>query len=139
MGMMVTFLPKLKDSLTSITTGQCPDKPFMQPIKPFFMLDIVDLISSTFKENKKSKEVKVLAVLGYMFHRSCGKVSKVLSTALEPISKSSVHELTRKVSVLKIASEPKERMCIAVDETELKIKGKLYLYRLLLTLTPKNC
>jgi hypothetical protein len=44
----------------------------------------------------KSREVKVLAVLEYMFHGSCRKVSKVLSLALEPISKSSVHYLAKK-------------------------------------------
>jgi len=36
-------------------------------------------------------DVKVLAVLGYMFHGSCRKVSKVLSLVLEPISKSCVY------------------------------------------------
>ncbi len=42
-------------------------------------------------------EVKVLAVLDYMFHGSCRKVSKVLSLALELIRKSAVHYLARRV------------------------------------------
>jgi len=41
------------------------------------MIDIVNLISSTFKRNKKSKEVKILAVLEYMFHGSCRKISEI--------------------------------------------------------------
>jgi len=60
--------------------------------------------------------VKVLAVLDYMFHGSCRKVSKVLSIALEPISKSAVHYLAKKVSSVKIATEPRYGRCIAVDE-----------------------
>jgi len=43
-------------------------------------------------------DVKVLAVLGYMFHGSCRKVSKILSFPLEPISKSCVYYLARVVS-----------------------------------------
>lgn len=58
-----------------------------------------------------------------MFHGSCKKVSKVLSLALEPISKSTVHDLARKASsTISVASEPKNRRCIAVDETKLKVK-----------------
>jgi hypothetical protein len=44
--------------------------------------------------------------LDYMFHGSCRKVSKVLSLALELISKSAVHYLAREVSIIKIAREP---------------------------------
>jgi len=44
-------------------------------------MDVVALVSSCFKRNKKSREVKVLAVLDYMFHGSCRRVSKVLSMA----------------------------------------------------------
>jgi transposase-like protein len=43
--------------------------------------------------------------------------------ALEPISKSTVHELARKVSTIKIAREPRYRRCIAADETKLSVKG----------------
>jgi hypothetical protein len=52
-----------------------------------------------------------------MFHGSCRKVSKVLSLALEPISKSAVHYLARRVYSVKVAKEPRYRRCIAVDET----------------------
>jgi transposase-like protein len=62
-----------------------------------------------------------------MFHGSCRKVSKVLSMALEPISKSAVHYLAKKVSSVKIAKEPRYRRCIAVDETKLRVK-KSYVY-----------
>jgi transposase-like protein len=62
-----------------------------------------------------------------MFHGSCRKVSRVLSLALEPISKSAVHYLARKVSSVKIATEPRYRRCIAVDETKLSVKG-VYVY-----------
>jgi transposase-like protein len=62
-----------------------------------------------------------------MFHGSCRRVSKVLSMALEPISKSTVHELARKVSTIKIAREPRYRRCIAIDETKLRVK-KSYVY-----------
>jgi transposase-like protein len=58
-----------------------------------------------------------------MFHGSCRRVSKVLSMAFEPISKSTVHELARKISIIKIAREPRYRRCIAVDETKLFVKG----------------
>ena len=37
-----------------------------------------------------------------MFHGSCRKVSKVLSLALEPISKSAVHYLAKRVSSVKV-------------------------------------
>jgi transposase-like protein len=59
-----------------------------------------------------------------MFHGGCRKVSKVLSLALEPISKSAVHYLAKKVSSVK---EPRYRRCIAVDETKLSVKG-VYVY-----------
>jgi len=44
-----------------------------------------------------------------MFHGSCRKVFKVLSIALEPISKSAVHYLARKVSEVRVAREPRYR------------------------------
>jgi len=62
-----------------------------------------------------------------MFHGNCRKVSRVLSLALEPISKSAVHYLARKVSSVKVAKEPRYRRCIAVDETKLRVK-KSYVY-----------
>jgi transposase-like protein len=62
-----------------------------------------------------------------MFHGSCRKVSKVLSLALEPISKSAVHYLAKKVSEISVAKEPRYRRCIAVDETKLSVK-KSYVY-----------
>jgi hypothetical protein len=58
---------------------------------------------------------KVLAVLDYMFHGGCRRVSRVLSMGLEPISKSTVHDLARKVSTVSVAREPRYRRCIAVD------------------------
>ncbi|MFH7859572.1 MAG: hypothetical protein QXR03_01060 [Candidatus Aenigmatarchaeota archaeon] len=58
-----------------------------------------------------------------MFYGSCRKVSKVLSLSIETISKSTVHYLAKKVSEkIKISIEKKERRCIAIDETKLKIK-----------------
>jgi transposase-like protein len=54
-------------------------------------------------------------------------VSKVLSLALEPTSKSAVHYLAKKVSEIRIAKEPRYRRCIAVDETKLRVK-KSYVY-----------
>ena len=71
--------------------------------------------------------VKVLAVLDYMFHGSCRKVSMVLSLSLEPISKSAVHYLAKKVSSVKVAKEPRYRRCMAVDEAKLCVK-KSYVY-----------
>jgi transposase-like protein len=71
--------------------------------------------------------VKVLAVLDYMFHGGCRKVSKVLSMALEPISKSAVHYLAKNVSSIKVSREPRYSRCIAVDETKLSVKG-IYVY-----------
>jgi transposase-like protein len=61
--------------------------------------------------------------LGYMFHGSCRKVSKVLSMGLESISKSAVHYLSKKVSKIRVATEPRHSRCIAVDETKLSVKG----------------
>jgi hypothetical protein len=75
----------------------------------------------------KSRLVKVLAVLDYMFYGGCRRVSKVLSMVLEPISKSAVHYLSKKVSSVKVAKEPRYRRCIAVDETKLRVK-KSYVY-----------
>ena len=62
-----------------------------------------------------------------MSHGSCRKVSNVLSIALQPISKSAVHYLAKRVPSVKIATEPRYRMCIAVDETKLSVKG-VYVY-----------
>lgn len=59
------------------------------------------------------------------FCGSCKKVSKVLSLMLELISKSTLHELSRKVSTIKIARKPRYRRCIAVDETKLSVKKAL--------------
>jgi hypothetical protein len=72
-------------------------------------------------------EVKVLAVLGYMFHGSCRKVSKVLSLALELIRKSAVRYLAKKVSEIRVAKEPRYGRCMAVDENKLRVK-KSYVY-----------
>jgi transposase-like protein len=47
--------------------------------------------------------------------------------ALEPISKSTIHDLARKVSTASVAREPRYRRCIAVDETKLRVK-KSYVY-----------
>jgi hypothetical protein len=68
----------------------------------------------------KSRDVKVLAVLDYVFHGSCRKVSKVLSMGLEPISKSAIHYLARRVSEVRVSKEPRYRRCMAVDEAKLK-------------------
>ncbi len=59
-------------------------------------------------------EIKVLAVLDYMFHGSCRRVSKVMSLVLELIGKSTVYELAKKVSGI-----------IAVDETKLNVKKRV--------------
>ena len=47
--------------------------------------------------------------------------------ALEPISKSAVHYLAKRVSEIKVSKEPRYRRCIAVDETKLSVKG-VYVY-----------
>jgi hypothetical protein len=75
----------------------------------------------------KSREVKALAALDYIFHGGCRKVSKVLSMVLEFISKSAVHYLAKKVSSVKVAKEPRYGRCIEVDETKLRVK-KSYVY-----------
>ena len=61
-------------------------------------------------------------MLDYIFHGSCRKVSRVLSMGLEPISKSAVHYLAKKVSEIRVATEPRYTRCIAVDETKLRVK-----------------
>jgi transposase-like protein len=62
-----------------------------------------------------------------MFHGGCREVSKVLSMGLEPISKSAVHYLARRVSEVRVSKEPRYRRCMAVDETKLRVK-KSYVY-----------
>jgi hypothetical protein len=37
--------------------------------------------------------------------------------ALEPISKSAVHYLAKRISEIRVSKEPRYRRCIAVDET----------------------
>jgi hypothetical protein len=59
--------------------------------------------------------------LDYMFHGGCRKVSMVLSLSLEPISKSAVHYLAKRVSEIRVSKEPTYRRCIAVDETKLRV------------------
>jgi putative transposase len=56
-----------------------------------------------------------------------GRSLKVLSMALEPISKSSVHYLAKRVSSVKVAKESRYRRCMAVDEAKLCVK-KSYVY-----------
>jgi len=59
-----------------------------------------------------------------MFHGSCRKISKILSFSLELISKSGVHYLARIVSSkVIVASKPRYRRCIAVEETKICVKG----------------
>jgi len=41
--------------------------------------------------------------LDYMFHGGCRRVSRVLSMGSEPISRSAVHYLARKVSEVRVA------------------------------------
>jgi hypothetical protein len=74
-------------------------------------MDVVALVSSCFMRNKKSRVVKALAVLDYMFHGGCRKVSKILSMVLEPISRSAVHYLAKRVSSVKVAKESRYRRC----------------------------
>ena len=65
-------------------------------------MDVVALVSSFFKRNKKGREAKVLAILLYIFYGSCRKISKILSFSLEPISKSTIDSLARII----VASKP---------------------------------
>jgi len=61
-----------------------------------------------------------------MFHGICRRFSRILSLALEPISKSSVHYLASILSSkIIIASKPRYRRCIAVDETKICINKPL--------------
>jgi transposase-like protein len=62
-----------------------------------------------------------------MFHGGCRRVSKVLSMVLEPISKSAVHYIAKRVSEIRVSKEPRYRRCIAVGETKLSVKG-VYVY-----------
>jgi transposase-like protein len=62
-----------------------------------------------------------------MFHGGCREVSKVLSMGSEPISKSAVHYLAKRVSEVRVSKEPRYRRCMAVDETKLRVK-KSYVY-----------
>ena len=53
-----------------------------------------------------------------------GRFLGVISIALEPISKSTIHELARNVSSkVVLASKPRYRKCIVIDETKLCVKG----------------
>jgi len=59
-----------------------------------------------------------------VFHGICRRFSRILSLALEPISKSGVHYLARILSSkIIIASKPRYRRCITLDETKLCVKG----------------
>jgi transposase-like protein len=85
---------------------------------------ILDLISRTFKRNKKDKYLKALAVLLYIFHGSFRKVSKELSLSFQSISKSAIHKLVKNfLERFSLAVEAKERNLIAVDETVVKVNG----------------
>jgi transposase-like protein len=42
--------------------------------------------------------------------------------ALEPISKSVVHYLAKRVSEIRVTKDPRYRRCIVVDETKLRVK-----------------
>ena len=77
-----------------------------------------------------------MAVLEYMLHCSCRRVSKILSLAYEPIGKSGVHYLSRiSSSRVVVASKPGYRMRIAVDDTKLCVMLRASMYMSGLTLT----
>lgn len=63
-----------------------------------------------------------------MFYGCCRRVSRFLGMVLEPISKSTVHELARKVSTIRISRVPRYRRYIVVDEAKLSIKRSTYAY-----------
>ena len=90
--------------------------------------DLVRIVKKrkTFKRNKKSLEVKVIAGLLYFFGLSTRKTSEVLSL-FEEISHESVRRYYH--SLRKVFKEPrkKRRRLIAVDETVLKV-GKTRIY-----------
>jgi len=76
----------------------------------FVCMDVVALVSGCFIRNKK---------LGRL------KVSKVLSIALEPISKSAVHYLARVYLRSGFLRSPGIGRCNAVDETATYTYGPL--------------
>ncbi len=81
-------------------------------------MDVITVVSG-YLSVIKSLGVKILAVIQYMFDGSCGKVARALSFALEPISKSTVHEPSEEASSqFSVALEPNVRRCIAVEETK---------------------
>jgi phosphoribosylpyrophosphate synthetase len=51
-----------------------------------------------------------------VFYGGCRRVSRVLNLSLESISKSTIHDLARRVSMVRVAVEPRYKRCIAVDD-----------------------
>jgi hypothetical protein len=66
-----------------------------------------------------------LAVLFVIKKVLLGRSLKVLSNALELISKSAVHYLAKRVSEIRVSKGPRYRRCVAVDETATHTYGLL--------------
>ncbi len=77
-----------------------------------------------FKRNKKPIELKIIALLDYVYHGSVRGVAKKLSKFFADISKTSVHRYAKKFQRLIKLVEVKERKLVAVDETVVKVNGK---------------
>jgi transposase-like protein len=61
-----------------------------------------------------------------------GRSLRFLAMVLEPISKSAVHYLAKRVSEIRVSKEPRYRRCIAVDETKLSVsRNPMYMCGLL--------
>ena len=90
---------------------------------------IYNICKQVFKRNKIPLEIKAYAIACYAIISSCRKCAKKLAFICK-VSKSSVNYWVRKfANALRFAKQCKEFRRIAVDETEVKLNGKIiYVY-----------
>ena len=94
---------------------------------------IENVISKVFKRNKVSIEIKIFAVA--LFLQGMGvRIGKIVNRA-----KSSVHEWTLKFrEALNYMVEIKERKCIAIDETKIRVNKTWYFIYAAINLRKEN-
>lgn len=91
---------------------------------------LIELFNKIFEHNKKNFETKVFACIIWIVYSSFRKTSKVVSLFLEPISKSDIWYCVNKLKKeLEVQRQKRVHRFVAIDETCLKINGKvIYVY-----------
>ena len=83
---------------------------------------IENIVSKIFKRNRVPLEIKILAIALFLHGLGMERISKIINKA-----KSSVHYWTSKFrEALDYIPKRKERKCIAIDETKIRVNNTWY-------------